>query len=125
MVVLGEEGGNAQADVACSATATLIFLKSRIFLIISFYKTTLRQINLSVGEYKKNNLNNGDNLNNFVRQMNLSLGEVEKQLWTKGNNLNNVGRQMNLSWGKVEKQLEQRGQLEQLCQTDESVFGKS
>ena len=64
-------------------------------------------------------------MNNFVRQMNLSLGEVEKQLWTKGNNLNNVGRQMNLSWGKVEKQLEQRGQLEQLCQTDESVFGKS
>ena len=57
--------------------------------------------------------------------MNLSLGEVEKQLWTKGNNLNNVGRQINLSWGKVEKQLEQRGQLEQLCQTDESVFGRS
>ena len=56
--------------------------------------------------------------------MNLSLGEVEKQLWTKGNNLNNVGRQMNLSWGKVEKQLEQRGQLEQRWETDESVLGE-
>ena len=32
---------------------------------------------------------------------------------------------MNLSWGEVEKQLGQRGQLEKLCQTDESVFGKS
>ena len=27
--------------------------------------------------------------------------------------------------GHIEKQLEQRGQLEQLCQTDESVFGRS
>ena len=29
---------------------------------------------------------------------------------------------MNLSWGKVEKQLEQRGQLEQRWETDESVL---
>ena len=56
------------------ATATLIFLKSRIFLII------------------------------FIRFVIIVPGQL---------------------LGHIEKQLEQQGQLEQLCQTDESVFGKS
>ncbi|HAM28764.1 MAG TPA: hypothetical protein DCP79_02560 [Prevotella sp.] len=122
MVVLGQQGGNAQADVACAGHSDLdIFEITHIFDYF-FLQNNFETDKSVCGEYKKNNLNNGDNLNNFVRQMNLSLGEVEKQLWTKGNNLNNVGRQMNLSWGKVEKQLEQRGQLEQRWETDESVL---
>ena len=80
MVVLGQQGGNAQANVACAGHGDLdIFEITHIFDYF-FLQNNFETDKSVCGEYKKNNLNNGDNLNNFVKQMNLSLGEVEKQL---------------------------------------------
>ena len=74
MMVLGEEGGNAQADVACAGNGDLdIFEITHIFDF-------------------------------FIRFVIIVPGQL---------------------LGHIGKQLKQRGQLEQLCQTDESVFGRS
>ena len=80
MVVLGQQGSNTQANVACAGNGDLdIFEITHIFDYF-FLQNNFETDKSVYGEYKENNLNNGDNLNNFVRQMNLSLGEVEKQL---------------------------------------------
>lgn len=66
MVVLGQEGGNAQADVACAGHGDLdIFEITHIFDYF-FLQNNFETDKSVCGKYKKNNLNNGDNLNNFV-----------------------------------------------------------
>ena len=81
MMVLGEQGGNAQADVACAGHGDLdIFEITHIFDY--FFLQNNFETDKSVrGEYKKNNLNNGDNLNNFV------IGRMLKNNLDKGKQL--------------------------------------
>ena len=84
------------------ATATLIFLKSRIFLII-FIRFIIILPGQLLGHIEKQ-LEQRGQLEQLCHQTDESVfGKRRKITWTKGNNLNNVGRQMNQSCRGVEE----------------------